>query len=140
MNMNGNWQYFGIFFDSVIQDRILNFAKRYVKIPNDWKIYCHHMTIVYNDGSDIKQKLAEKLEPLVGTVETLNVVGIGISDRAVALKIDYRTANKISHVTVAVAPGAKPVESNDIIDWKQTENFELKGILSYVEKKSSKKF
>jgi hypothetical protein len=138
--MNGNWQYFGIFFDSVIQDRILNFAKRYVKIPNDWKIYCHHMTIVYNDGSDIKQKLAEKLEPLVGTVETLNVVGIGISDRAVALKIDYRTANKISHVTVAVAPGAKPVESNDIIDWKQTENFELKGILSYVEKKSSKKF
>ena len=138
--MNGNWQYFGIFFDSVIQDRILNFAKRYVKIPNDWKIYCHHMTIVYNDGSDIKQKLAEKLEPLVGTVETLNVVGIGISDRAVALKIDYRTANKTSHVTVAVAPGAKPVESNDITDWKQTENFELKGILSYVEKKSSKKF
>ena len=80
--------------------------------------------------------MAESLEQFINKQCTLNVIGIGVSDRAIALAVDFKTQNKHSHVTVAVAPTAKPVESNYITNWyKFEENFQIRGTYDKVIKK-----
>ena len=137
---NRNWKYYGVFFNDNTKTHLYKTAKYYLDLPfyfekrefvdiDTWKKYCDHVTIVYNDGNVEKQKLAETLEPLIGTKETMQVTHIGLSDMAVAFRVDYKTTNKISHVTVAVAPNAKPVESNYITDWEEIEPFYISGKL-----------
>lgn len=120
--MENNWLYYGVFFDEPTKKNILNYVKRWFfsngkRFPEDWKAYCDHMTIVFNDGSETAQAWAEIVEPCLGVRTDLEVVSVGVSNRAIAVGIDHRTNNKYSHVTVAVAPGAKPVESNYITNW-----------------------
>ena len=43
---------------------------------------------------------------------------------------------KIPHITIAVAPGAKPVESNYISTWKELDNpIILKGKVDFFQKR-----
>ena len=93
------------------------------------KIYCDHMTLVFNDGSKEAQKFADGVEPFLGDFASLRSTAIGISDRAIALEVDYITNNKHSHITVAIVPDGKPVESNDIEEWiPTTESLYVTGI------------
>ena len=125
--MDTNWIYYGIFFNDKTKALLFEKAKPY--IPEGWKTYCHHMTIIFNDKSEEKNREAEALEICVGNHESLMVTGVGISDRAVAFSVDYETQNSVSHITIATAPGAKPVESNNITDWKPIEPFYVTGIV-----------
>ena len=137
--MDNNWHYYGIFFNEKTRDLLYRTASQYLDLPfmfekynfdiNTWKKYCDHVTIVYNDGNPEKQKLANSLQHLIGTSESMLVTHMGVSDRAVAFKVDYKTTNKISHVTIAVAPNAKPVESNYITDWEDVQPFYITGKL-----------
>ena len=82
-----------------------------------WKIYCHHMTICMGE-------LPEYLKKYLGTKQSLEVTHIGISDKAVAVRVTgFDSKNKIPHITVAVniRNGGKPVNSNDIKDWTPVE-------------------
>ena len=126
-----NWIYYGVFFSETSQRALLNLAKEYEAIPDNWKIFCHHMTIVFNDKSQEKQELAEWLDNFLGNSQSLRIDSIGVSDRAIALGVaDYVTQNKHSHITVATAPDAKPVESNNITNWyKLPEDFYISGKL-----------
>ena len=45
------------------------------------------------------------------------VIGYGISENVLAAMVDLPSENAVSHITLAVAPGHKPVEANDIEDW-----------------------
>lgn len=130
-----NWIYYGVFFSEKSQEALLNFAKQYVGIPDDWKLFCHHMTIIFNDKSEEKQKMAEALDEFLGNSQSLMITSIGVSDRAIALGVeDYVTQNKRSHITIATAPGAKPVESNDIVNWYKTDTFYITGKLDVFTK------
>lgn len=131
-----NWIYYGVFFSEKSQEALLNFAKQYVGIPDDWKIFCHHMTIIFNDKSEEKQKMAEALDEFLGNNQSLRITSIGVSDRAIALGVeDYVTQNEHSHITIATAPGAKPVESNNIVNWYKTnEDFYVTGKLDVFTK------
>jgi len=139
--MDKNWIYYGVFFSDKTKETILKYTKRWLQandyyIPDNWKIYCDHMTLVYNDKSEEKQKIAETLETFIGNKCSLRVVSVGVSDRAIALGIDFITQNKNSHVTVAIAPDAKPVESNKITNWYKTDgNFYITGIYDKVSKR-----
>lgn len=126
--MERNWKYYGVFFSEKTQNTLLRFAKEYTTIPDDWKIFCHHMTIVYNDGSQERQKMAEAIDHFVGNSQSLMINSIGISDRAIAFGVaDYETQNAHSHITVATAPGVKPVESNNITKWIKIPTFYVSG-------------
>lgn len=125
--MDTNWIYYGIFFNDKTKALLFEKAKPY--IPEGWKTYCHHMTIIFNDKSEEKNREAEALEICIGNHESLMVTGVGISDRAVAFSVDYETQNSVSHITIATAPGAKPVESNNITNWKPIEPFYVTGIV-----------
>jgi len=129
--MSKNWVYYGVFFDKNVQKELLEFAKNYIAIPDGWKVFCHHMTIVFNDKSEEKQEMAEKLDEYLGTKQSITIDGIGVSNRAIALSVkDYVTQNERSHITIATAPDAKPVESNNISNWyKIDEDFSVVGTL-----------
>lgn len=98
-------------------------------IPSDWKIYVHHMTIVFGKGVEDKSTL--------GKLINLTVTDLGVSDMAIAVKVEgYPSKNAIPHVTVAVNPnGGKPVMSNDITNWKPVSPFVVQGTITEVKKK-----
>lgn len=138
VDMKKNWIYYGIFFSDSTKNTILSYVKRWFEangreFPEDWKIYCDHMTLVFNDGSKEAQKFANGVEPFLGDFASLRSTAIGISDRAIALEVDYITNNKHSHITVAIVPDGKPVESNDIEEWiPTTESLYVTGIYKKV--------
>ena len=140
--MKKPWIYYGIFFSVKTKRAILNYAKYWIykkfnnDIPDDWKIYCDHMTLVFNDGSIEAQEDADFYENFgLGQTEGLMITDIGISDKAIAFKVSWygKIANRIPHITVAVAPDAKPVDSNDIENWYNLgETFYVSGKIKVI--------
>lgn len=123
--MKKTWIYYGIFFSDSTKRAIYDYVNKFLSengysIPEDWKKYCSHMTLVFNHGTEDDERLASFYDMFLGETQSLRSIAVGISDRAIALKIDFITANVHSHVTVAIAPDAKPVESNDIVNWIPT--------------------
>lgn len=98
-----------------------------IQIPDGWTEYGHHMTI--------------NLGPLkgnskVGDKVSLTVEAVGISDKAMAVKVSgHETKNDIPHITLAVNPdGGKPVMSNDITKWQDIKPFMVQGVVTEIKK------
>lgn len=139
--MKKTWIYYGIFFSDKTKRAILEHAKHWIyekfnnEIPDDWKIYCDHVTLVFNDGSPKAQEDADFYENyMLNQYVSMNITHIGITNKSIAFQVDYETENKHSHITVAVAPDAKPVNSNDIENWyKLDESFYVSGKINKVD-------
>lgn len=126
--MNKKWRYYGIFINPETGKRLVEKAKELTEIPEDWTLYADHMTIVYNSGLEINELIADGLESLLNEPLSLHISSIGVSDEAIAFGIDnYKTQNEHSHITIAVAPGSKPVKSNNITNWMPIEGFYVNG-------------
>jgi hypothetical protein len=84
-----------------------------VTVPSEWATYAHHMTI---ELKPIANSMAAELD---GQSQTLTVVSLGVSEAAIAVEVACEAPSKNSrkHVTIAVAPGCKPKQSNDIERW-----------------------
>jgi predicted kinase len=96
-------------------------------IPEGWKPFAHHMTIVFGKGLDDKSEVGKRV--------TLTVTELGKSDKAMAVKVEgYPSANEIPHITLAVntLEGGKPFMSNQITDWSPVKNFKVTGIVTEV--------
>ena len=90
------------------------------RIPEGWTTYTHHMTIVFGKG------LPEDLKGDLGQKKFLRATELGVSDMAIAVKVDgYPTTNNIPHITIAAntAAGGKPYDSNRIENWVKLENY-----------------
>lgn len=131
-----NWIYYGVFFSQQMKNFLIERAKDIVDIPENWKLYGDHMTIVFNDGNKEKIEQATALDEYLGTYQQLRITSIGISDEAIAFAVgNYKTQNKQSHITIAVAPGSKPVKSNEIKEWTPILGFYVTGKLGKISKK-----
>lgn len=108
-----NYEYLGVFIDDRTKEKLLKVIG--AVIPENWKVYLDHCTLVHCSNPD--QTVVPFLELFIGTNVRFNVTGYGKSKRACAFMVDLPSMNKVSHITIACAPGAKPVESNDIQDW-----------------------
>ena len=99
-------------------------------IPEGWKVFAHHMTIVFGKGVPNKEDLGKEV--------TLYVEAIGLSDMAMAVKVEgYPSTNAIPHITIAINPdGGKPVMSNNITKWQKIKNFAINGIVTEIKKGS----
>jgi hypothetical protein len=78
------------------------------------------MTINFGKG------LPDELKPHLGTSVLIRATEVGISDKAMAVKVEgYHSDNDLPHVTVAVNvnDGGKPVMSNQITDWKKMDSY-----------------
>ena len=98
-------------------------------IPQGWDVIAHHMTIAFGKPVPNQEDLGKEV--------TLKVIEIGLSDMAMAVKVEgYTSNNAIPHVTVAVNPnGGKPVMSNDITKWVNIKPFNINGIVTEIKKK-----
>lgn len=130
-----DWIYYGVFFSQQTKNFLIERARDIVDIPEDWKLYGDHMTIVYNDGIEGKEEKANALDKYLGKNQQLRITSIGISDEAIAFAIgNYATQNEHSHITIAVAPGSKPVKSNEIKEWTPILGFYVTGKIGKITK------
>jgi len=102
------------------------------KIPKDWKVICHHMTIVFG------KKLPKDMKSDLGKSVSLVADEFGLSDMAAAVKVfGYPSKNAIPHITLAINAdaGAKAVMSNDITNWVKLDTpINLTGVVSEIKK------
>lgn len=104
-----------------------------IEIPEDWKLYGHHMTINLGELKD---------KALLNQIVTLEVFAVGISDKAMAVKVreigihkngGSISSNAIPHITLAINPdGGKPVMSNEITKWQDVKTFYVTGVVSEI--------
>ena len=120
--------YSAVVLDNESKDKLVNALSK--KLPEGWTVFAHHMTISFGKGLDDKSEIGKSV--------TLVVTELGLSDKAMAVKVEgYPTNNKIPHVTVAVntANGGKPFNSNQIKEWAVldlVEILELHGVVTEV--------
>lgn len=117
--------YSAVILDAASKTKLLDLLHDF--IPQDWKIFAHHMTIAFGKGvKDISE---------LGKEVTLVVTAIGKSDKALAVKVEgYPTTNDIPHITVAIAPDATPNMSKEITKWSPIKGFHLMGKVTDVKK------
>lgn len=105
----------GIAYSAIVLDDASREKLLALDIPDGWKPYGHHMTIRMGSLKDDSQYT-------VGEKVNLNMTGVGMSDKAMAVTVDgVREDGKFfPHITVAVSPDGKPFNSNQI----PQENFQ----------------
>jgi predicted kinase len=119
--------YSAVVLDDFESKRLLNEFKD--SIPEGWKTFAHHMTIVFGKG------LPEDLEGDLGKEVTLTVKSLGVSDKAIAVGVEgYYSNNDKPHITLAVNTSnkGKPYDSNNIEHWKSVKDFAVKGIVTEI--------
>jgi hypothetical protein len=94
--------------------------------PSFDETFYHHMTIQFGIKS---------IESDVGTEAELKVIGYARDDKGEAVVVEGvpRADGKIPHITLSVAPGVKPVYSNELVKagWKPVDGPALKGVIAY---------
>ena len=139
-NIPDNFVYFGLFILDKDKEILKNFiadkfgkefGKRIVEL--DTKIYLEHCTVFHkNDKHQFPFKiqmynyLNNIFEEYPGMIYRLRVVGYGYNEYAFALKVELPDGipyfmYKVYHITVCTFHRAKPVESNNIINWYNKE-------------------
>ena len=119
------WIYCGIFLDKFSKERLrMNFD-----IPENWKWYGDHVTLCFNDNSVLSKVASEINAGYVGAERKFKVTGIGISENAIALKVQLPIGvvctNKVAHITIGCK--TKPVDSNAIEIWHDIDSFYVYG-------------
>ena len=131
------WIYVGVFIDNFAKMANLKaLVENNVVIPDDWKLFNHHMTIVFNNGSQEAEDLYDEVKKNLGKKKHLIVTGIGVSDDAIAVRVigDMPMANKIPHITIATPKNGKPVNSNYITKWFDIEPYTICGTIEQFAK------
>ena len=115
--METNWIYTGVFLDNESRNKLMEMFGN--NIPKGWKPYCHHMTLVFNNKNEESQELFNYYSQRFGQTVPLLATHIGMSDKAMAVKVKWsdKNANATPHITLATSPSGKPVDSNFIKEW-----------------------
>ena len=122
---SSNVLYSAVVLDKASHNKLIDrFA---LEIPEGWKTFAHHMTITLGEMKDKTD---------LGNEVTLNVTKVGLSDMAMAVKVEgYPTKNATPHITIAVNPnGGKAVMSNDITEWRKIKPFNVIGKVTEIKK------
>ena len=133
-----NWIYFGVFLDADESERVYNIINSLpgIDIPDDWRKYTDHMTIIYNNKSEIAQAWAKATAPRVGEDVLLKAAHVGVSDKAIAIRVNGEmSANAIPHITIACSPTGKPVDSNKLTNWREIVPFTISGRIDVLQAK-----
>ncbi len=128
--MEDKWIYIGIFLDESSKKKL----KKLYKLPEGWKEYFDHMTVIYNDDSEYAKYVKSISDNFEGKKIELKVVSQGISNKAYAIHVDIPSGipcgNKISHITLGCSPEGFAVDSNYIENWHNIlKPFTIKGTL-----------
>lgn len=136
----GNFQYFGLFLDEETKKGLLDVFLTYLEEGNSIgylmnKIHLDHCTLLHVSQLHGNSEIYNYLNDRIGEKYEIVINGIGISDKAVAFRVaEYSVVcvNEIPHITIATFNSGKPVDSNNIKEWKGIEPIIIKTTLKKV--------
>ena len=136
------FHYFGLFLEDKTKIELLDTFLSFLHENNnssvvleDDNIILDHCTLLHISQLHDNQVFYDYLNTRIGEKFSIIVNGIGISDKAAAFRVDKRSVvscNSIPHITIATFNGGKPVDSNNIKEWKDIEPIIIKTTLKKV--------
>lgn len=122
------FEYYGLFLTEESKAKLkawLINSNYQPEILRSEKEYLDHCTMLHKSqrGEDtylIEEDLKFMLAVQVKNMR-LEIDGIGVSDKALAFRCNLSEelcANKVPHITICTFNGGKPVDSNNITEWK----------------------
>lgn len=138
MENNKQVLYIALVLTEATQTALREVAMRVINelgYDGNYQLYCHHMTVAF--GKEITPQIKQYAIENEGKYFPIEIVSVGYSDKALAvgIKTDCKSLNKIKHVTLCTFGNGKPVESNNITNWKPLSVDEvLLGKLTFIYK------
>jgi len=102
--------------------------------PEEWKLHLDHITLVHENNvtPEVWNAICQILDNFVCPRCEFSVTGYAKNDSVWAFRVDALTMNHTAHITIATAPGHKPVESNEIKDDEWTEVWCTEKFVGYL--------
>lgn len=123
-----NFHYFGLFLDTDTKNRLMDILTDNIDyniaLNVADKIFIDHCTLLHVSQLHGNSEIYNYLKGYVGEKFQIVINGVGISDKAMAFRVDEKSVvcvNDIPHITIATFGGGKPVDSNEITNWKDIE-------------------
>ena len=130
-----NFVYFGLFLTNKSKEELKEIANNIApkQMAEATNIYLEHITLLHkNDkySNLIKLRMYELLNHLfeifIGETYEVTITHIGFNQNAMAFKVELpdgfpRFIYKIYHITICTFNNAKPIESNNIINWHKLD-------------------
>ena len=123
-----NFHYFGLFLDTDTKNRLMDILTDNIDYSIALnvadKIFIDHCTLLHVSQLHGNSEIYNYLKGYVGEKFQIVINGVGISDKAMAFRVDEKSVvcvNDIPHITIATFRGGKPVDSNEITNWKDIE-------------------
>lgn len=119
-----NFHYFGLFLDTdtknMLMDTLTDNIDYNIALGVADRIFIDHCTLLHKSQLEGNEELQSYLESNLGKSISIKLVAVGVSDKAMAFKVEgvgNICANKVPHITIATFRGGNPVDSNKIINW-----------------------
>ena len=123
-------QYFGIFLTETSKgDLAQTFG---AMIPNGWRPYMDHVTLYFGNPIGKRDDIAKYIAWHLGQSVDIHISSLGASPDAMAIGVygSFPCNNARPHITLAVPPDGKPVNSNKITSWAELRtDFSLRGVV-----------
>lgn len=123
-----DYQYYGLFLDTdtknMLMDTLTDNIDYNIALGVADRIFIDHCTLLHKSQLDSNENLQSYLESNLGKSMSIKLVAVGISDKAMAFKVeevDNICANEVPHITIATFRGGNPVDSNKITNWRYIE-------------------
>ncbi len=123
-----NYQYYGLFLGTdtknMLMDNLTDNIDYNIALGVADRIFIDHCTLLHKSQLEGNEELQSYLESNLGKSISIKLVAVGVSDKAMAFKVegvDNICANEVPHITIATFRGGNPVDSNRIIYWKNIE-------------------
>lgn len=123
-----NFHYFGLFLDTDTKNRLMDILTDNIDyniaLGVADRIFIDHCTLLHVSQLHGNSEIYNYLKGYVGKEFQIVINGVGISDKAMAFRVDKKgvvCVNDIPHITIATFREGKPVDSNEITNWKNIE-------------------
>lgn len=123
-----DYQYYGLFLDTdtknMLIDTLTDSIGYNMALGLADRVFIDHCTLLHKSQLDSNENLQSYLESNLGKSMSIRLVAVGISDKAMAFKVegvDNICANEVPHITIATFRGGNPVDSNKITNWRYIE-------------------
>ena len=119
-----NFHYFGLFLGTdtknMLMDNLTDNIDYNIALGVADRIFIDHCTLLHKSQLEGNEELQSYLESNLGKSISIKLVAVGVSDKAMAFKVegvDNICANEVPHITIATFRGGNPADSNKIINW-----------------------
>ena len=126
-----NFIYFGLFLTDKNKEKLMKVANEMApkQMAESTNVYLEHITLLHKNDKHteaiqlrIYDLLNHMFESFIGETYKVAITHIGFNQKAMAFKVELPDGfpmflYKTYHITIATFNKAKPVESNNIIDW-----------------------